>query len=432
MTTQRIEIAYGKGTTPVDVPIDNLRGVLTLRSWQGLPDPTGAVENALTNPIGSPPLAEIAYGRSDAVVVISDVTRPVPNKVILPPILRTLEESGIPREAITILIATGMHRPNEGEELIGMVGSEIVENYRIVNHKGDELDSHVDMGVSEDGVPLLVDRTYCDADLKIVTGLIEPHIMAGYSGGRKGVLPGVCSLETMKVMHGYRMIQNPLTSTGRLDDNPFHLTALALTRKVGVDFLLNVTINEEREITGVFAGDLDLAHRAGVKELDQYVLVELDEPVDIVVTGSGGYPLDRTFYQCIKGMVTSKNILKPGGTIVFASHLDEGMGSPAFRGLVEEMTSPENFLESIAEPDYRERDQWMLHDLCNVLLHPADVFLYTEHLEDEWLTKASVQPIRSMNEGLERAFEKHGEQASVAAVPDGPYVMVKVAEPLGA
>ena len=369
METQRIEILYGRGTTTVDVPTRNLVKVMQTKPCAALHDPESVIEQSLEVPIGMPPLSELARGRKNAVVVISDITRPVPNSIVLPPILRNLEENGISREDILILIATGMHRPNEGEELIELVGEQIARTYRIENHRGTDLSSHVDLGVSEEGVPLLVDRLYYEADLKVVTGLIEPHLMAGYSGGRKSVLPGVCSLETMKVMHGYKMIQHPLTTVGRLDDNPFHLTALKLTRQIGVDFLVNVTVNGEREITGVYSGDLDEAHRAGVRGLNRYVIDEIDAPVDIAVTGSGGFPLDQTFYQCVKGMVATKEILKPGGTIVFASHLAGGMGSPSFVELMEEFTSPEEFLASLVSPDYRKLDQWMLQDHSNILLH---------------------------------------------------------------
>jgi nickel-dependent lactate racemase len=432
MTARRIDIAYGTGSVPVHVPEGNLVKVLKVRPWPGLPDPTQAVERAIASPIGTPPLAEISKGKKNAVVVISDITRPVPNRLVLPPVLETLEAAGIPRERILVLIATGMHRPNEGEELVNLVGEEIAKNYRIENHHGTDLESHVDLGVSEEGVPLRVDRRFMEADLRIVTGLIEPHLMAGYSGGRKGVLPGVCSLETMKVMHGYRMIQHPLCTVGRLDDNPFHQIALKLARRVGVDFLVNVTINGDRELTGVYAGDLNDAHRAGVSELEEYVVDEVDEPVDIVVTGSGGYPLDQTLYQCLKGMIAAKEILKQGGTIVFCSHLGEGVGSPSFRQMLNDLTSPQEFLEGLMEEDYRQIDQWMVQDLCNVLLLTDGIYVYTENLADEDIRNALMEPVPSLDAGLEKALAKQGPGARVAVMPQGPYLIAEVAEAMGA
>jgi len=406
--TERIDLAYGKGTVPVDVPLRNLAKVLRPRPWAALPDPQRALERLLLEPIGSPPLSEIARGRSDAVVVISDITRPVPNRVILPPILHTLESAGIHRKDILILIATGMHRPNEGNELIELVGEEIAASYRVENHSGTDLESHVDLGTSEEGVPLQVDRRYVEADLKIVTGLIEPHIMAGYSGGRKGVLPGICSLETMKVMHGFRMMQHPLTTVGRVDDNPFHQTALKLVHRVGVDFLVNVTLNGRRELTGVYAGDLNDAHRAGIAELEEYVVDDIDEPVDIVVSCAGGYPLDQTFYQSIKGTLAAREILKPGGDIVLAAHLGEGMGSPSFTAQIEELQDPRETLASLKKVDYRQLDQWMLQDHCNMLLHAAETFVFSENMAPDLLKKASVKPVSSVNEGLEKALDHQG------------------------
>ncbi|MCG3196492.1 MAG: Lactate racemase [bacterium] len=428
MTVERVEIAYGKGFVPVDIPSENLLKVLRVKPWAALARPRVEIERALAFPIGSPSLSSLASGRRNAVIVISDITRPVPNSTLLPPILETLETSGIPRERILILIGTGMHRSNLGPELVELVGPAIAGKYRVENHEGLNLESHVDLGVSEEGVPLLVDRRYMEADLKIVTGLIEPHLMAGYSGGRKGVLPGVCSLETMKVMHGYRMIQHERTTVGRLDDNPFHLAALKLARRVGVDFLVNVTVNEQREITGVFAGDLDRAHRAGVAALEEYVVDRLDKPADIVVTSGGGYPLDQTFYQCLKGVIATKEILKPGGTIVFAAHLGEGLGSASFQDLMGRLTTPEAFLEEIAGPDYLQVDQWMVQDHCNMLLLAGEILIYTENLSANWLRSVLVHPIPSLNAGLKRAFEAHGPRARVAVLPHGPYVIAKLSD----
>jgi nickel-dependent lactate racemase len=432
MSVRTVPIAYGRGTLSVDIPERNLEAILRVRPWVGLSDPVGAIHASLFEPIDSPPLSRLAEGRRDAVVVISDITRPVPNPVILPPILETLEASGIPREKILILIATGMHRPNEGQELIELVGEEIAANYRVENHIGTDRDSHVDFGTSEEGVPVLVDRRYVEADLKVVTGLIEPHLMAGYSGGRKGVLPGVCSLETMKVMHGFRMIQHPLTTVGRIEDNPFHTTALRLVREIGVDFLLNVTLNADREITGVYSGDLDSAHLAGIRDLERYVVATVPEPVDIVVTGSAGYPLDQTFYQCIKGMMAAKQILKPGGSIVFCSHLGEGMGSPDFRALMAELVDPQTMLDSLEGPDYRRMDQWMLQDYCNVLLHAGQVFVISEGMSHEEIGRALAIPVDTLQAGLEQALFIHGPDARVVAMPEGPYVIASLAEPLPA
>lgn len=431
MSGTRHSVRYGKERVWVEVPERTLACVMQPSVQPGLSDPMEAVQHSLANPIESAPLSELARNRSDAVIVISDITRPVPNSTILPPILRTLETAGVPSEKILILIATGMHRPNEGDELRELVGDEIADHYRVENHFGLDLEGHTDLGVSEDGIPLLVDRRYVEAGLKIVTGLIEPHLIAGYSGGRKGVLPGVCALETMKVMHGYQMIQHPLTCVGRLDDNPFHLAALRLARQVGVDFLLNVTMNERREITGVYAGDLDAAHRLGCTDLDRYMVAEIGEPADIVVTCGGGYPLDQTLYQSFKGTVAAREILRPGGSLVLAAHLGEGVGSASFRDLLSRMTSPEDMLADIEGPDYLQLDQWMVQDHCNMLLQAGQHYLYSEHLGQEWASKARLELVPSMQEGLDRAMAKQGADARVVVFPEGPYVIAKLSEAVG-
>lgn len=422
-----IGIAYGDRRIPVEVPDENLVKVFQTRPWRPLPDPKTAIASALENPIGSHPLSSIAAGRSDAVVVISDITRPVPNSTLLPPILDLIERSGVPRDRILILIATGMHRPNLADELVELVGEEISNTYRIENHIGTDLDGHFDFGVHE-GVPLQVDRRYVEADLKVVTGLIEPHLIAGYSGGRKGIIPGLCSLETMKVLHGFRMIQHERAASGNIDGNPFHETALVLARKAGCDFLLNVTLNSDREITGVFAGDLDEAHRAGCASLQEFAMDCIDEPVDIVLTGGGGAPLDRTFYQAIKGMIAAREILKPGGTILFAASLTEGLGSPSFRELMKSLTSPREMLDRLAAVDYLQMDQWMVQDFCSILLQAGEIQVHTEGIPTSDLEGFGLVPIPSFEAGLARAMSRQGRTARIAALPDGPYVIAKIAE----
>lgn len=422
-----LAIAYGDRRIPVEVPDENLVKVFQTRPWRPLPDPESAIASALENPIGSHPLSSIAAGRSDAVVVISDITRPVPNSTLLPPILDLIECSGVPRDRILILIATGMHRPNLSDEIVELVGEEISGTYRIENHIGTDLDGHSDFGV-HDGVPLHVDRRYVEADLKVVTGLIEPHLIAGYSGGRKGIIPGLCSLETMKVLHGFRMIQHDRAAAGNIDGNPFHETALDLARKAGCDFLLNVTLNSDREITGVFAGDLDEAHRAGCASLQEFAMDCIDESVDIVLTGGGGAPLDRTLYQAIKGMIAAREILKPGGTILFAAALAEGLGSPSFRELMNSLTSPMEMLDRLAEVGYLQMDQWMVQDFCNILLHAGEIQVHTGGIPASELEGFGLVPIPSLEAGVARAMRRCGRTAGIAALPEGPYVIAKITE----
>ena len=323
----KVDMKYGHGTVPIDIPDKNLAGVLETAQSIPLSDADSAVRKSILTPIASQSLADIALGRDSACIVISDITRPVPNQVILPPILETLDQSGISREKITILIATGIHRPNEGKELEEMVGRSIMDSYRIVNHFSQQSESHAFLGNTHKGTPVYIDKTYLSADLKIITGLIEPHLMAGYSGGRKAICPGLASIETMKVMHGPELMEHPKSAVGILDGNPFHREATEIAQMAGVDFSLNVSIDKNRKITGVFAGDLVESHLVGAKSVEKQAKVTLPEPVDAVVVSSAGYPLDTTFYQAIKGLLTAVEIVKHGGSILLVAACSEGIGS---------------------------------------------------------------------------------------------------------
>ncbi|KPL09765.1 hypothetical protein AMJ85_06065, partial [candidate division BRC1 bacterium SM23_51] len=279
-----VRLTYGKTGLDVRLPKGPAIQVLRSRPCPALTDPPEAIRQALEQPIASAALDELARARSNACVVISDITRPVPNAVLLPPILSTLESAGVAREAITILVATGIHRPNLGDELVELVGPQIASNYRIVNHLSRDEKELRDVGRTRAGIPIHVNRHYLDADLKILTGFIEPHLWAGYSGGRKAILPGVTGLETMKFMHGYAMIDHPGTRYGQLEGNPFHEAGLEVAERVGVDFIVNVTLNEAKQITGVFAGHYDKAHLEGVGFCEKWVVAEADVPVDLAIT----------------------------------------------------------------------------------------------------------------------------------------------------
>src|SRR5437868_4512795 len=252
----RITLDYGRTGLPVELPDAHVVGPLEIRPAAPLADPAAAIETALRQPIGSRPLAEVARGRRNACVLICDITRPVPNKLILPPLLRTLEENGIARKDILILIATGLHRPNEGEELVELVGPEIAANYRIENHHGKVLSEHTYLGTTDRKVPVWIDSRYVNADLKITTGLIEPHLMAGYSGGRKLICPGIAALETVKVWHGPEFLENPKAECGILEGNPVHEENTWIGRKARCDFIVNVVIDFDRIPLKLVAGDV--------------------------------------------------------------------------------------------------------------------------------------------------------------------------------
>ncbi|MCS7014799.1 MAG: nickel-dependent lactate racemase [Gemmatales bacterium] len=417
----RVRLDYGRTGLEVELP-DHTWGPLDIRPAEPLADPVSAVEHALRHPQGTPPLAELARGRRNACVVVCDITRPVPNPIILPPVLRTLQEQGIPRDRILILVATGLHRPNQGVELEEMLGPEIARQYHIENHHGKRLHEHAFLGYSGRGVPVYVDRRYVEADLKITIGLIEPHLMAGYSGGRKVICPGLVALETLKYWHGPDFLEHPRADCGIVEGNPVHEEATAIAQLAGCDLIVNVCIDGKRRITWVGAGDLELAWRQGVRFCENIVRAPVPEPVDIVVTTAAGYPLDTTWYQAIKGLTGALPIVKPGGTIILAASLSEGVGSPEFHRLILDNPDLRTFKRRILGRDYFVMDQWQLEELAKVL-ERCRVKVVSDGLPPEVLRQCYVEPAPSVEAAVAESLREYGPQAKLAVIPKGPYVL---------
>jgi nickel-dependent lactate racemase len=419
-----IRLDYGRNGLTVALPDSLHVSVLNPSKGEPLADPMGAVEQALLHPIGARPLPEVARGRCDAVVVISDKTRPVPNGTVLPPILRALEAAGISRDRIEILVATGLHRVNTRDELIEMTSPEIVARYRFRNHVARNANEHVHLGRTARGTEIWLDRGFVAADLKIVTGLIEPHLMAGYSGGRKGVAPGLAGVETMRSAHGPQMLEDNV-GPGIIDGNPFHEDLLEIVRLVRVDFLVDVSIDRARRLTGVFAGHIERAHEAGMQAVEREVCVDLPAAADIVITSAGGYPLDQTFYQSIKGLTGALNIVRRGGTIILAAALNEGIGSQDFQDLLHITRGNEDFMARITSPGFFRIDQWMVQHLCQVL-RKAKVVVVTDGLAPDVVRTLLVTPTRTVEEALGDAVARYGSTTHIAVLPQGPYVLATV------
>lgn len=382
-------------------------------------NPELAVEAVLRNPIDSLSLAELSKGRKSACVVISDVTRPVPNRVILPPLLSTLESAGMDRSRITILIATGTHRPNVEEELVNLVGDEIAANYRVVNHDCRNARVHRRIGELE-GAPIEINSIYLDADLKILTGLIEPHPYAGYSGGAKSILPGLSSFETMKFMHSFKMITHREVANCILEGNPFHRATLEAARLAGVDFVVNAVINKEKRLAGIFAGSLHGAHRGGCRMVEKCSIVGISKPADLVVTSGGGAPIDATFYQCGKGLLGAKAVVRPGGAVIMLCGCEQGIGSDTFTELVGACKTMEAFSQIYADPENFVTDQWAVQSYLQVLQHMGPVFVYSPRLTKEQLSSLGVQKIYDVRKELDALLKSFPR---VAAIPEGPYVV---------
>ncbi len=426
MKPLRVTLDYGRTGLEVELPADRLVGPLSIRSVPPLPDPEGAVAAAIEAPIGTRALRELARGRKNACILVCDVTRPVPNATILRPTLRVLHEAGIPVESVLILVATGLHRPSTEAERIEMLGAEIAARYRVEDHHGTILEEHTLLGTTPRGLPAWIDTRYVVADLKITTGLIEPHLMAGYSGGRKLICPGIAAFETVKLWHGPRFLEHPNADCGILDGNPVHEENTLIAKMAGCDFIVNVTLDSARQVTSVVAGDMELAFLEGVKFCAEVVKAPIAREVDVVVTSSAGYPLDTTFYQAVKGLTGCLPIVKKGGTIILAASLSEGIGSPEFAGLFQEHATLEGFMQCILGENYFVLDQWQLEELAKVR-RKVKVKLVSDGLDAATISSLFVESAPTVEAALADSLAEYGPGATVAVIPKGPYVLPTLA-----
>jgi nickel-dependent lactate racemase len=422
----QVRLEYGRTGLDVELPDDRVVRTLSYKQAPPLEDPALALQQVLLQPTGAAPLQQLAQGGRDACILICDITRPVPNALILRPVLDTLEANGVPREKITILIATGLHRPNEGDELVEIVGPYVAKNYRVENHHGQRRDEHTYLGESPRGVPIWIDTRYVEADLKIAIGLIEPHFMAGFSGGRKLICPGVAGIDTIRVWHTPQFLEHPRADCGFLDGNPVHEENTWIARRAGCDFIVNVVIDDKRRPLKFVAGDMEAAFLEGAEFVRGIVTDSVPEPVDVVVTSSAGYPLDTTFYQSVKGLVGALPIVKPGGTIVIAAGMSDGIGSAEFQQGLKDNPDLDDFMNRITSGNYFFVDQWQLEELVKVV-RKAKVTCVTDGLPPESFAGLHVGVAPSVERAVADAIEQYGARTTIAVIPKGPYVMARVA-----
>jgi nickel-dependent lactate racemase len=419
----QVHLAFGKTGIPAELPDGFRYRVLEARSATPLADWKGALESALDGPIGALPLVELARGKRSAAISVCDITRPAPNRLTLPPVLRRLEEAGIPRAAITILIATGLHRGATEGEIREICGEEIAASYKVVNHDARDLGSHRHLGSSQSGTPVYIDERFAGADLRITLGFIEPHLMLGYSGGRKLIAPGLAAQETIKVLHSPKFMRDPRAVEGSIEDNPLHRELLEIARLARHDFVLDVALAHDRSIAAVFAGDPQAAHRRGVEFVSQNLLQVLDEPADAVITSSAGYPLDLTYYQCIKGVTAGSHIVKSGGSILLVAACAEGVGAPEFARMLRQGISDAEFLESIRNAPVTI-DQWQLEKLALVTTR-CRLSWYVPGLPAEYHGALWGESHATLEAAIAALVATLKPGANIAVIPEGPYVLAK-------
>ncbi len=424
-----VHILYGKSGLPVRLPRGARATVIGKRPMAKLADPAASVRDALARPVGAPAYATLLRGRGSACILICDITRPVPNHLFLRPLIEGMLSAGIPRESITVLVATGLHRPNEGEELAEVVGDPwVLETVRVENHFARDDAAHVDLGVTSGRrTPVKLDRRFVEADVRIATGLVEPHFMAGYSGGRKVIAPGIAHADTIRTFHSARFMEDPAAVQCNLSGNPLHEEQLEIVQMLGEVYAVNTVIDEDRDLVHVNFGEVIESHLAAVDFVAESTRLPVGRRFSTILTSAAGHPLDNTYYQTVKGMVTPLDILEPGGTLIVASACSEGFGSPEFRVAQQRLQAlgPDAFLQTLLAKQFADVDEWQT-EMQLKALRAGRIQLFTTGLDEEDRGLTCVESVVSVEAALAAALERAGD-AAIAVVPEGPYVVPVVA-----
>ncbi|HSZ16880.1 MAG TPA: nickel-dependent lactate racemase [Terracidiphilus sp.] len=414
---------FGKSGIEVEVPDTFDCREVRSRKTVAVEDESAAVARALDRPIACEPLVDLARGKKTAAISVCDITRPAPNRITLPPLLDRLQTAGIDRENILILIATGLHRPATKEEIDRIVGPEIAASYRIANHDARAFGAHRHVGDTRRGTPVYVDERFVSADLHITLGFIEQHLMLGFSGGRKLIVPGLAAQETIKVIHSPRFIREPLATEGSIEGNPLHEELLECARMVRHDFIVDVALTQERKIAGVFAGHPVKAHAVGVDFVERACLEEIDEPADVVITSAAGFPLDLTFYQSVKGITAATHIAKPEGRILIVAECAEGMGSAEFARMVRNMGEFAKYLDEVRDLPV-DVDRWQVEKLALAGVQ-NELYFYLPGVAKEELGRLGARAFNNLQEATAAVLRGLPRGARVTLVPEGPYTFAR-------
>ena len=414
----KVALAYGRGHLDVELP-EGRTTVIEPSHVPGLPDERAAVLQALKRPIGAAPLLDWIKPHHRVCILFTDITRATPNHRLIPWLLEHLAAGGVSRENLTLLNQLGTHRPNSRAELEQMLTPSVVNNYRVLNHEPENPAALVQLGTTRDGTPAWLNKHAVEADVRIVTGFIEPHFFAGFSGGPKGIMPGVAGLETVMSNHGARNIGVRNSSFGITEGNPIWEEIRDIALRVGSSFVLNVALNDERQITGVFAGDLLAAHKVGCEFVRRSAMQQFDAPFDMVVTTNSGYPLDQNLYQGVKGMSAGARVLKPGGTLLLACECREGVPAGCeLDRLLRSASSPEEILALLATPGFQRPEQWQAQ-IQALIQRQARVLLYSS-LPDETVRAAHLTPCHDIRGAVDDVFGGQTNGARLAVLPQGP------------
>jgi nickel-dependent lactate racemase len=412
----KINLAYGRGQLPVDLP-EERTSIIEPSQTRGLPNERSAVLDALDRPISERPLKERIKARDRVCIVFTDITRATPNRRLIPWLLEYLAD--VPPEQVTLLKGLGTHRPNTRAELEELLTAEVVQNYRVLNHEPENPQALVSVGTTREGRPALLNRHLVEAEVRIITGFIEPHFFAGFSGGPKGIMPGVAGMQTVVDNHGARNIADPSSTFAITEGNPIWEEMRDIALRAGPSFLLNVALNHQRQITGVFAGDLLEAHRVGCAFVKQSAMQAVEKPFDIVITTNSGYPLDRNLYQGVKGMSAGARILKPGGTLILACECCDGVpAGSSFDQLLRTAASPEEILTLLSTPGFIRPEQWQAQ-IQALIQRQNEIHLYSSLPEDQ-VRAAHLTPCKDIGAAVNQLVATHSNGLRIGVLPQGP------------
>jgi nickel-dependent lactate racemase len=421
-----IRLAYGKKGLYIDLSDDLNVQIVTPEYAEGLGDQAEAVRDALRRPMGSKPLQKLVTPADTVAIVVNDITRPTPYNVILPVLLDELGH--VPDKQIVLFNATGTHRSNTDAELGRMLGAEIVRRFRIVQNEARDKDSHTLVGTTSSGNDVWIHSEYVKCAMRILTGFIEPHFFAGFSGGGKACMPGLARLDTVLRNHSPQNIDDPLAAWGVTRGNPVWEGIREAALMVQPSFLLNVALNRDKQITGVFAGDLKEAHAQGCRYVKASAMVPVDQPYDIVITSNAGYPLDLNLYQSVKGMSAASRVVKKGGSIIVAADCWDGIPEHGEYGkLLRGADRPQTLLDMVRAPDFQRQDMWQAQIQARIC-QKADVYFYSENLSEEQIRSAWLKPARSIEATVDELLAKYGRNASICILPEGPQTITYICE----
>jgi lactate racemase len=413
----RVRLDYGTDGLEVELPDERVTVIEPIFRPE-VPDPRAALLRALRTPLGRPPVRELVRPGQRVAISVCDVTRPQPRRDML---LALFEEiPGVPGKDITILIATGTHRSNTAAELERMLGRDILDRCRIVNHDSRDAAALDFVGTTSTGVPVYLNREWLAADVRITTGFVEPHFFAGFSGGPKMVAPGLAGLETVMTLHDARRIRHPKATWGTTEGNPIHDDVREIARMVPVHFAIDVTLNREQKITAAFAGDVFEEHRAACAYAKQTAMREVPDPFDVVLTTNSGYPLDQNLYQAVKGMSAAAKIVRTGGTIVCAAECRDGLPSHGSYGeVLASRPTPQGLLDMINAPGYSTPDQWQVQVQAQIQTK-ANVLVKTSGLGPDEVRAAHFTPTDDVVGAVREALGRAGATATLCVLPQGP------------